>query len=180
MWGFKPSDSIALATAAVEGFRRIGHWGLHARTAADLRTAWGALFGRADGPARPRWATIDTSVTPLGRTARRFQERAAASLATLLGPSSAAVRPDWAVARSAIHALYKRGCFETVERIDAARRGRIDPGLARFAAQGATVDDTRLGDAIAAQLTLRTALDRLGRGVGATAQRRGGGHRARR
>ena len=157
--GFKPSDSVALATAAVEGFRRIGHWGLHARTAADLRAAWAALFGRAEAPARPRWATIDTSVTPLGRTAGRFHDRAAASLAALLGPPTAAVRPDWAVARSAIHALYKRGCFETVERIDAARRGRIDPGLARFAAQGAAVDDARLGEAIAAQRMLRDALD---------------------
>ena len=158
--GFKPSDTVALATAAVEGFKRIGHWGLHAASAADLRFAWSALYGSAAAPDRIRWATIGEA-TRLGVAARRQYAGAVTRMTDLLGRPSAVAVPDWAAAAAAIRVLYTRGCFETVERIDPARRNLIDPGLLAFAALGARADDIRIAEALAAQRALRDALDAL-------------------
>jgi aspartyl-tRNA(Asn)/glutamyl-tRNA(Gln) amidotransferase subunit A len=156
--GFKPSAGVALATAAVEGFRRIGHWGLHAASATDLRVAWDALFGAADAPAAPRWATVDPGPR-IGAGARRFLDRSIARLTARLGAPSADVLPDWSVVDGAIHDLYLRGCHETFERIGPDRRALVDPGLRAFAARGARVDAGRLAAAIAAQARVRASLD---------------------
>lgn len=158
--GFKPSDSIALATTAVEGFKRIGHWGLHANTVADVRVAWSALYGTGTPPHRLRWATIDDS-TRLGVRARQFHYENEARMVELFGQASAIARPDWQAAASAIHDLYLRGCYETFERIDPLRRDLIDPGLVAFAKRGALVDSERLARAIDVQEAVRSKLDAL-------------------
>lgn len=158
--GFKPSDTLALSTTAVEGFRRIGHWGLHAGSVADLRLAWRALHDLAQAPDTVRWATIDPA-TRMGAGARRFLDRSVARLTGRIGPPSELARPDWATAGAAIHDLYLRGCHESFERIDPARRSLVDPGLQAFAARGAQVDDERLARAIARQGEVRAALDAL-------------------
>lgn len=158
--GFKPSDSIALSTGAVEGFRRIGHWGLHAASAASLRTVWSALYDSEPVPGRLRWATIDHR-TRLGASARQFHQGVVARLTDSFEPPQSMVCPDWDAARSAIRAFYLRGCFEVVERIDPARRDLIDPGLRAFAAQGAGIGDDQLAEAVGAQDALRAAMDAL-------------------
>lgn len=159
--GFKPSDSVALATTAVEGFKRIGHWGLHTSSAADMRQVWGTLYPGADAAAQTlRWARIDDS-TRLGARARRFYQARIDRLAEQFGPASAVFRPDWALAAAAMQALYFRGCFETVERIDPVRRHWVDPGLAALARRGACVGGEDLRRALGQQQQIGAALDRV-------------------
>lgn len=158
--GFKPSDSIALATTAVEGFKRIGHWGLHTLTASDLRRTWSALYGLSATPQQLRWACIDDS-TRLGDRAKRFYRAKVDQMVGQFGPASAVVRPDWGAAANAIHDLYFRGCFETVDRIDPSRRELVDPGLAAFAKRGTSICEERLTRAIDIQRHLCAELDQV-------------------
>lgn len=158
--GFKPSDSIALSTGAVEGFKRIGHWGLHTRTVTDLNKVWNALYTSADAPDQLRWASIDAS-TRMGSRARRFYDACVARMVELFGPPSVVFRPDWISAGQTIHSLYLRGCFETIARIDTSRINQVDPGLADFASRGALVGADRLAQAIDVQGILRSMLDQV-------------------
>lgn len=158
--GFKPSDSIALSTGAVEGFKRIGHWGMHTRTVTDLNNVWNALYESAPAPKRLRWASIDASMR-MGSRAKRFYEACLARMVDLFGPPAAVFRPDWVSAGQAIHSLYLRGCFETIARIDVSRINQVDPGLVNFARRGAQVDADRLAQAINVQGLLRSMLDKI-------------------
>ena len=158
--GFKPSDSIALSTGAVEGFKRIGHWGLHTRTVTDLAVVWNVLYDSAAAPERLRWASIDAS-TRIGSRAKSFYDACVARMVKRFGPPAAVFRPDWTSARQAIHSLYLRGCFETIARIDSSSIDLVDPGLADFAARGARVDADRLAQATHVQGMLRSMLDQV-------------------
>lgn len=158
--GFKPSDSIALSTGAVEGFKRIGHWGLHTRTAADLNMVWSALYESAGAPNQLRWACIDPS-TRMGRRAKLFYDARVARMVELFGPPTAVFRPDWLSAGQAIHSLYLRGCYETVSRINMSGRQQVDPGLANFASRGALVNGEKLAQAFDIQDNLRSMLDQM-------------------
>jgi Asp-tRNA(Asn)/Glu-tRNA(Gln) amidotransferase A subunit family amidase len=158
--GFKPSDSIALSTGAVEGFKRIGHWGVHTRTLADLARVWNTLYDSAAAPEQLRWASIDTS-TRMGSRAKSFYDACVARMVKRFGPPAAVFRPDWVSARQAIHSLYLRGCFETFSRIDSLRIDLVDPGLADFANRGALVNAHKLAQAIDAQVMLRSMLDQI-------------------
>lgn len=158
--GFKPSDSIALSTGAVEGFKRIGHWGLHTRTVSDLAVVWNVLYDSTAAPERLRWASIDAS-TRMGVRAKCFYDACLTRMVKRFGPPAAVFRPDWTSARQAIHSLYLRGCFETFSRIDSLRIDLVDPGLADFANRGALVDADKLAQALNVQVILRGMLDQI-------------------
>ena len=158
--GFKPSDSIALSTGAVEGFNRIGHWGLHTRTVSDLSKVWGALYDRVGVTGKVRWASIDAS-TRMGTQTKRFHSSCLEQMSKLFGPPSAIYRPDWSSADQAIHDLYLRGCSETFSRFISAAIDQVDPGFVDFANRGALVDAGRLANALDIRDKLRSMLDQI-------------------
>lgn len=159
--GFKPSHGIAQAPTAVDGFRQLGHWGLHGATVADLRFAWAALHSRADLPATATWAWFPAESMQLDETVERFYREARQSLQRLWGAGSPAPAPDWDQARVAQHALYKLGCHNAVNQIPAAARQRVDAGLRSYAQQGAEVDSTRQAAAEDIRIALRSFIDDL-------------------
>lgn len=159
--GFKPSHALAGSTTAVDGFRQLGHWGLHGATVADLRFAWAALQSCEDLPATATWACLPDDAMQLDETVGRFYREARQSLARLWGAGATAPSPDWSRARVAQHTLYKLGCRNTVDQIPSAARHLVDPGLLSYAQQGDEVDSARRAAAEDIRIGLRRFIDEL-------------------